>query len=130
MNKFFVLIAFPFFSFSQAKVFIPEMSYTFDTINEGGIVYHEFEIYNIGDKPLFITRVRTSCGCDVPSWLDSLVLPQERVTLGYNYYSSNRIGYFSKTMALRTNDTTNPRITFKINGYIKKLENNRSVLSH
>jgi hypothetical protein len=32
------------------------------------VVKHTFKLKNVGNQPLLITDIRTTCGCTVPTW--------------------------------------------------------------
>jgi Protein of unknown function (DUF1573) len=51
-----------------AKITMEETDFNFGSVNEGDVVKHTFKLKNVGNQPLLITDIRTTCGCTVPSW--------------------------------------------------------------
>ncbi|NRB60896.1 MAG: DUF1573 domain-containing protein [Winogradskyella sp.] len=75
-----------------------------------------FTFINEGDAPLTITNVKTSCGCTVPSYSKTPILPGE--TGGINIkYDTKRLGNFTKTITVMSNAQEGNKI-LKIKGKI------------
>lgn len=76
----------------------------FGTINMGDSIQVKFQCTNTGNKPLFLTGVRASCGCTVPSYTESAILPGEKglVTASFNSNKSHP-GDIFKTVYVTTN---------------------------
>jgi Protein of unknown function (DUF1573) len=51
-----------------AKIMMEETDFNFGSVNEGDVVKHTFKLKNVGNQPLLITDIRTTCGCTVPTW--------------------------------------------------------------
>lgn len=51
-----------------AKITLEETDFNFGSVNEGDVVKHTFKLKNVGNQPLLITDIRTTCGCTVPTW--------------------------------------------------------------
>ena len=51
-----------------AKIMLEETDFNFGSVNEGDVVKHTFKLKNVGNQPLLITDIRTTCGCTVPTW--------------------------------------------------------------
>jgi hypothetical protein len=51
-----------------AKIAMEETDFNFGSVNEGDVVKHTFKLKNVGNQPLLITDIRTTCGCTVPTW--------------------------------------------------------------
>jgi hypothetical protein len=76
----------------------------FGTIKMGDSVQVKFQCTNIGTKPLFLTGVRASCGCTIPSYTKSAILPGENgiVTASFNSNKSHP-GDIYKTVYVTSN---------------------------
>lgn len=76
----------------------------FGTIKMGDSVQVKFLCTNTGTKPLFLTGVRASCGCTIPSYTESAILPGEKgvVTASFNSNKSHP-GDIYKTVYVTTN---------------------------
>lgn len=75
----------------------------YGTIQQNAEPYREFRFTNAGDAPLVISNAKGSCGCTVPEWPKEPVAPGESNVIKVRY-ATNRIGPFSKTVTLTTND--------------------------
>ena len=51
-----------------AKITMEETDFNFGSVTEGDVVKHTFKLKNVGNQPLLITDIRTTCGCTVPTW--------------------------------------------------------------
>ena len=58
----------PLYTNNIAKITLEETDFNFGSVNEGDVVKHTFKLKNVGNQPLLITDIRTSCGCTVPTW--------------------------------------------------------------
>ena len=63
----------------------------------------EFHFTNTGDAPLIISNAKGSCGCTVPEWPKEPIAPGASNIIKVRY-ATNRIGAFSKTVTLTTNE--------------------------
>lgn len=77
---------------------------------------------NTGTAPLIIKSARGSCGCTVPEWPKEPIMPGEASTIEIRY-ATNRLGKFSKTVTLTTNEEGEPRV-IKVQGHVREGENN------
>lgn len=84
------------------------------TQNSNGI--RLFTFTNTGDAPLLITKVKTSCGCTVPSYSKAPILPGETGELNIKY-DTKRLGAFTKTVTVTSNAEGGNKI-LKIKGNI------------
>ncbi|NIJ46643.1 hypothetical protein FHR24_003138 [Wenyingzhuangia heitensis] len=58
-----------------------------------------FVFKNIGVNKLFITKVKVSCGCTIPTWPNYGIKPGESGSIKV-VYDSSRIGHFNKTVSV------------------------------
>ncbi len=77
----------------------------------------EFMFTNIGDKPLIITNVSSSCGCTVPSYPKDALKPGEKASIKVKY-DSNRVGVFHKSVKVFCNTDDSP-VKLEISGEVK-----------
>lgn len=63
---------------------------------------YRFEWQNVGDKPLVITRVTTTCGCAAPSWDRQPVKPGEKGQVTVTYHPKGHPGSFARKIFLFT----------------------------
>ncbi|MCB0398617.1 MAG: DUF1573 domain-containing protein [Winogradskyella sp.] len=97
------------------------ISFETEIIDYGTIEQHSdgtrlFTFANEGDVPLLITKVKTSCGCTVPSYSKAPILPGETGELKIKY-DTKRLGAFTKTITVTSNAEGGNKI-LKIKGNI------------
>jgi len=76
-----------------------------------------FKFTNIGNAPLVITNAQGSCGCTVPSYSQAPIAPNSSSEISVRY-DTNRIGAFTKTVTLTTNDPKHPTVVLTIRGTV------------
>ncbi|WP_298900159.1 DUF1573 domain-containing protein [uncultured Psychroserpens sp.] len=92
-----------------------------ETVDYGTITQNSdgtrlFSFTNTGDAPLLITKVKTSCGCTVPSYSKTPIMPGESGELSIKY-DTKRLGAFTKTITVTSNAEGGNKI-LKIKGNI------------
>jgi len=97
------------------------ISFETEVIDYGTIKQHSdgtrvFAFTNEGDAPLLITKVKTSCGCTVPSYSKAPILPGKTGELNIKY-DTKRLGAFTKTITVTSNAEGGNK-TLKIKGNI------------
>lgn len=116
-----IILIFPLFAVlnfnAQAKMYVPEVLHDFETLNQYDQCQHDFMVINKGDQPLIISNVKTSCGCDVPSWDKEPVMPGDTTWVNYKY-DSKRIGPINKSMTIQSNDAETPIFVVRVKGVI------------
>ena len=75
-----------------------------------------FTFTNEGDAPLLITKVKTSCGCTVPSYSKAPIMPGDSGELEIKY-NTKKLGAFTKTVTVTSNAEGGNKI-LKIKGNI------------
>lgn len=84
--------------------FEPE-AWDFGTIREAdGRVSHTFTGTNVGDKPVVILDVVTSCGCTVPAFSRKPVLAGGRTQITVTFDPANRPGAFRKELGVYSSE--------------------------
>lgn len=89
-----------------------------------------FVFTNIGDAPLIITNIQSSCGCTVPEKPEEPIMPGEKGEIKVSY-DTKRLGGFAKQLTIISNAKT-PKKILKIKGYVERktlLEKEQSILS-
>jgi hypothetical protein len=100
-------------------------------INKGADGERIFVFTNIGDAPIIIQNVQSSCGCTIPEKPEKPVMPGEKGEIKVSY-DTKRVGGFSKQITILSNAKT-ARKTLKIKGYVRNavlLEKEKSMLSN
>ncbi|CAM1365150.1 conserved hypothetical protein [Tenacibaculum litopenaei] len=77
-----------------------------------------FEFTNVGDAPLIIKDVRSTCGCTVPKKPEKPIMPGQKGQIEVSY-DTKRPGGFSKSITIISN-AKSARKVVKIKGFIDK----------
>lgn len=112
-----------------------EFKFDKETINYGKIDKGSngervFIFTNIGDQPLIIKNIHSSCACTIPKKPVKPIMPGEKGEIKVSY-DTKRVGGFSKTITIISNAKT-ARKVIKIKGYINNgisLRKQKSLLS-
>ena len=96
------------------RISIDEPNFNFGFAPEGSFMVHQYVIRNIGDEPLQIKRVRTTCGCASAPVKKNLLQPNESTVVTLIFNSTRYFHKTSKAAIISTNDPTRPseKITF------------------
>lgn len=103
--------AMPVISFETTEI-------DYGVIEQNADPYREFHFTNVGEAPLVISNAKGSCGCTVPEWTKAPIAPGETSIVKVRY-ATNRIGKFSKTVTLTTNDQAGQHL-LRIKGEVLK----------
>ncbi|MBS9766638.1 MAG: DUF1573 domain-containing protein [Flavobacteriaceae bacterium] len=87
----------------------PKFEFVTEVIDYGKIPHNSdgnrvFKFKNVGKSPLVISRVKSSCGCTVPSKPKDPIMPGQEGEIKVKY-ATNRIGGFQKTITIYSNAT-------------------------
>ena len=113
-----------------------EFKFEQETIDYGKIIKgsegeRTFVFTNVGDAPLIIQSIKSSCGCTVPKKPEAPIMPGEKGEIKVSY-DTKRIGGFSKQITILSNAITARKIV-KIKGFVSNvalLEKEKSILSN
>jgi hypothetical protein len=103
----------------------------YGAINKSANGERVFVFTNIGDAPLIIKNIQSSCGCTVPKKPEKPIMPGEKGEIKVSY-DTKRVGGFSKSITIFSN-AKNSRKIIKIKGIINKevsLQKEKSMLSN
>ena len=107
---------------AKSKMVLDTTTYDYGEMEWAAKGVCEFEFTNKGVEPLIITRVRSSCGCTVPTWTKEPIPPQGRGKIEISY--NTRIeGAFSKGIRIYTNEGKYHIV--RVKGKIGKMPPNR-----
>ena len=92
----------------------PVMTFESTEVDYGTIEQHAeplrvFNFVNTGDAPLVIKHAKGSCGCTVPTYPKEPILPGDKAEIQVRY-DTKRIGPFTKTITLTTNEGSDKRV--------------------
>ncbi|WP_442590722.1 DUF1573 domain-containing protein [Pedobacter sp. AW31-3R] len=94
-----------------------EFKFTEETHNFGKIpltkpVTVEFKFTNIGDQPLIITKVETTCGCTVPTYTKTPLKKGETGAINVTYTPAGSPLPFSKSITITSNAKTPTKVLY------------------
>jgi len=78
----------------------------------------EFKFKNMGDEPLILSNLRSSCGCTVPEWPKDPIKKAKEGIIKVKY-NTRIVGAFSKTIVVYSNGSEEP-VYLKIKGVVTK----------
>ena len=81
----------------------------YGTIAQSSEPFRVFAFTNTGNEPLVIKHAKGSCGCTVPTYPKEPILPGESSEVKVRY-DTKRIGKFTKTVTLTTNEEVGKRV--------------------
>ena len=121
--KFFITILLCFSytnGFAQAEITFESEVVDYGTIEKGDDGVREFKFTNTGSSPLFITQVRSSCGCTIPKKPTDSIMPGVEEVIEVKY-DTNRVGPIRKTITVSSNAVT-PVVALQIKGTVEEPE--------
>ena len=89
-----------------------------------------FTFTNIGNAPIVIHKIQSSCGCTVPEKPEKPIMPGEKGEIKVAYNTAI-VGGFSKNITIFSSAKTSRKV-IRIKGYIEDrnlLEKEKSILS-
>jgi len=94
-----------------------ETVHDFGKMVQGEIVKYSFHFKNVGEAPLRINRVATSCGCTVGKYPHQPVKPGEESDIEVTFNSSHKMGYQNKSIMILSNTDPN-RVVLRIKAMV------------
>lgn len=99
-------------------------TYDFGTAKEGEKVVHVFEFRNAGDQPLQILKVDAGCGCTVPEWPKTPIMPGKSSAIKVTFNTAGKVGPAYKDVTIKSNavlaDKSKERYTLILKGSVVK----------
>ena len=95
----FLFVAIGFAQTQDNSVKFKTEAYNFGKVPQGTPVTHEFTFTNTTKAPIVIENVQSTCGCTVPSWTKSPVLPGQTGKVAAQYNAAS-MGNFKKPVTV------------------------------
>jgi len=93
--------------------------YNFGTIQkEDGAVTYRFIFVNVGDEPLVLEKVKSTCGCTTSNYTKDQVLPNAKGFVEIAFDPANQSGEFLKTITVITNEKSLVASRLEIKGEV------------
>lgn len=91
----------------QAEIKFDKTIHNFGTFTDKNpVVSCEFTFTNIGETPLVVNQAVASCGCTVPEYTKTPILPGDKGSIKVTYNGTGKFpGHFKKSITVRTNGT-------------------------
>lgn len=86
------------------KIQFEELKWDFGNKKQGEVLTHTFRFTNVGDEPLVISRVRTSCGCAAAILSKKEINPGEEGEIQAKFNSQGYYGEQNKFIYVESND--------------------------
>jgi len=87
----------------QTEITFNEKVYNFGTIQQGDKVSHFFTFKNTGKYNLIISRAIGSCGCTIPEYPTTPILPGKSAKMKVSFNSKGKSGKQTKTVSVYAN---------------------------
>lgn len=104
----FVISIAAFAQAGKAEIKFDKTSHNFGKFSEKQPVQKcTFTFINTGTAPLVINQAIASCGCTVPAYTKTPILPGKKGEITVTYNGTGKFpGHFKKTITVRSNATT------------------------
>ncbi|MDR0941834.1 MAG: DUF1573 domain-containing protein [Bacteroidales bacterium] len=89
----------------------------YGVIQKGSSGETVFRFKNVGKEPIILTDVSAACGCTTPDWTKDPILPKKTGEIRVKY-DTNRMGYFNKTISIKSNKNPDTPIVLTIKGEV------------
>ncbi len=106
-----------FTSTIDSLVRFDKTEHDFGQIQQGEPQTAHFQITNLSDEPMILTKVKGSCGCTATAFSNEPIAPGQSTEIEATY-NAKVIGAFTKTVTVTTNLEPDP-ITLKIKGTVQ-----------
>jgi hypothetical protein len=83
---------------------VPEKEFNFDRIEQGASMKHAFKIRNVGDAPLKVSVLKTTCKCTVGDLAKNEIAPGEETEVELEWTAKTSPGPFRHGATLSTSD--------------------------
>ncbi len=106
----------------EAEIGFEKTEYDLGDLTHGMSSEYKIPFENSGDKPLVLSKVKTSCGCTASEWPREPIMPGKSgfITVRYN---TSKTGSFQKSLNVFSN-AINSNVHLKIKGKVsKKIDN-------
>ncbi|MFD2145850.1 DUF1573 domain-containing protein [Mucilaginibacter antarcticus] len=78
-------------------------TYDFGKIRSGEVVSYRFKFTNTGKSPLIISNATATCGCTIPEWPKTPVLPGDTSSIAVTFNSAGKTGLQDKQIKITSN---------------------------
>jgi len=101
----------------NAAIEFKYLKYDYDTIAQNSKGECVFLYKNIGNDPLVISKVSSSCGCTIPKYNKKPTMPNITDTIKVKYNTS-QLGPFRKIIVVKSNAANEATVILTIKGVV------------
>ncbi len=113
------LASLPAFPAAGPRIHFDRTTFDFGSMYQEGSITHSFDLRNIGDAPLKIQKVTSSCGCTAALPSRQELLPGETAAIKVTFKSGRMRDRVSKHIYVDSSDPAEPRVTLTLSGVVK-----------
>jgi len=106
-------------AWAAPTVSVANAQHDFGTIYQGETVRHVFVFSNLGNAPLNVEKVTSSCGCTAALASAKVLAPGASGEIQTSFDSTRFRGAVSKTVYLYTNDPAQPMVQMQLKGTVQ-----------
>jgi peroxiredoxin len=107
INDYIVVMKSRYFDNEQSVMSSSVVRISFGNIKQNEDCIAKFVLSNIGNKPIFIHDVETTCGCTIPQWDSSPIKNGDSTYINIRYDTS-KTGRFNKKIFVHSNASNSP----------------------
>ena len=101
-------------SVAPPKIQFKEETWDFGKVKQGEVLIHEFVVKNIGEAPLSILKVRTSCGCTAALVSEQKIAPGKEGRIKVTFNSGGYGEKVAKSIYVDSDDPARPNAELTI----------------
>jgi hypothetical protein len=105
---------------SKIEITFEKTIYDFGKIEYNGNGTYCFKFENSGEKPIYLIKVKSVCGCTIPSWPKEPIKPGAKGIIKVEY-NTRIVGSFLKSIRVYSNADNSP-ILLTIKGIVEYKE--------
>lgn len=106
---------------ATARVRVETRVWDFGTLWQGMPAKTRIKIENVGQAPLTIDGVKSSCGCTTPSKPDSPLAPGAATYIEIRYDTVQKLGEAHQAVSFNTNDPDQASVALQVRGTVKPI---------
>jgi hypothetical protein len=101
------------------RLLIKKRIWNFGMVKQHTKITHSFIISNIGQKPLIIKRLRSTCGCTAALTTKERIEPGESGKINVTFSPGYRKGRVTKYVYVESNDPDEPLVKLTVTGIVE-----------
>jgi cytochrome c5 len=100
------------------RIVFDKTEFDFGVLIQGATAQHDFSFQNLGEDPLEIQALNSSCGCTAALATEKIIPPGGKSSIRVTYDSHGKVGEVQKNVRVQTNDPQSPVIQLVIRGLV------------